>query len=86
LTNLVSVAVSTTTTGVQIRRLWRAHDLQFSQLSTSNYGNRFLFTGTLNITAITFDAQGNVTSLSATFEQHCEGQTPALKGTIHYYQ
>jgi hypothetical protein len=43
-------------------------------------------TGTLNITAITFDAQGNVTSLSATFDQHCEGQTPALHGIIHHYQ
>jgi hypothetical protein len=42
--------------------------------------------GTLNIDAITFDAAGNVTGLSATFDQQCEGGTPALHGTIHYYQ
>ena len=28
---------------------------------------------------------GNVIALSATFEQHCEGATPALHGTIHYF-
>ena len=42
-------------------------------------------TGTLTIIAITFDGQGSVTSLSATFEQHCEGAPPALHGKIHYY-
>jgi hypothetical protein len=41
--------------------------------------------GTLRITAITLDGQGNVTGLSATFEQHCESAAAALHGRIHYY-
>jgi hypothetical protein len=43
-------------------------------------------TGTLTITAITLDNHGNVTGLNASFEQHCEGGAPALRGTIHYYK
>jgi hypothetical protein len=42
--------------------------------------------GTLTIDSITFDPQGNVESLGATFEQHCENVAPALHGIIHHYQ
>jgi hypothetical protein len=42
--------------------------------------------GTFTINAIRFDAGGNVTELSATLVQHCEGPTaPALKAVIHYF-
>lgn len=42
-------------------------------------------TGSFTIHELVADAAGTVTALSATFEQHCEGATPALRGTIHYY-
>jgi hypothetical protein len=42
-------------------------------------------TGTLTIKRITFDAAGKVTTLNASFVQHCEGAAPALRGTIRYY-
>jgi hypothetical protein len=78
-------------TGQQLRvhsyKTKRSADKSNASLDVSGDGRGCnTSTGTLNITAITFDAQGNVTSLNATFEQHCEGGTPALKGTIHYYQ
>jgi hypothetical protein len=41
-------------------------------------------TGTLTITAITLNRQGNVTRLGATFEQHCEGAAAALHETIRH--
>jgi hypothetical protein len=41
--------------------------------------------GTLTIGSITFDPQGNVESLGATFEQHGENAAPGLHGTIHHY-
>jgi hypothetical protein len=43
-------------------------------------------TGTLIIDAITVGKSGNITSLSARFEQHCEGGAPALQGIIRYYR
>jgi hypothetical protein len=43
-------------------------------------------TGTLTINEISFDGAGNVTRLNSTFEQHCEGGSPALHGTIHFYR
>jgi hypothetical protein len=42
-------------------------------------------TGSFTITQLVTDASGAVTALAATFEQHCEGATPALHGTIHYF-
>jgi hypothetical protein len=42
-------------------------------------------TGSFTIRELVADATGAVKALSATFEQHCEGGTPALHGTIHYY-
>jgi hypothetical protein len=42
-------------------------------------------TGSFTIAELVTDATGAVKALSATFEQHCEGGTPALHGTIHYY-
>jgi hypothetical protein len=42
-------------------------------------------TGSFTIIAIHFDGSGNVDRLAAIFAQHCEGLTPALNGTIHYY-
>jgi len=41
-------------------------------------------TGTLTINDIVLSA-GAVSRVSATFVQHCEGATPALHGTLHYY-
>jgi hypothetical protein len=42
-------------------------------------------TGTLTIKKLQLSADGSVTNLSAVFEQHCEGGTPALHGTLHYF-
>jgi len=40
--------------------------------------------GTLTISSITFNEQGQAATLSASFEQHCENVVPALHGTIHH--
>ncbi|WP_159079117.1 hypothetical protein [Plantactinospora sp. BC1] len=42
-------------------------------------------TGEFTIREIAFDASGAVSALSATYVQHCEGGTPALRGTIRYF-
>jgi hypothetical protein len=42
-------------------------------------------TGELTVTKLVTDSSGAVTNFAATFVQHCEGGTPALHGTIHYY-
>ncbi|MEZ5287743.1 MAG: fibronectin type III domain-containing protein [Vicinamibacterales bacterium] len=39
-------------------------------------------TGDFSILYVHYDAAGEVTGLAATFEQHCEGASPALFGTI----
>ena len=41
-------------------------------------------TGTLTIDTLAVSGQGNASVLGATFEQHCEGGAPALRGTIHH--
>lgn len=41
-------------------------------------------TGTLRIYAITSDSDGRIKTLAADFEQHCEGGTAALRGSIRY--
>jgi hypothetical protein len=42
-------------------------------------------TGSFTITELVTDPTGAVKALAATFEQHCEGAAPALRGTIHFY-
>ncbi|MGW0971895.1 hypothetical protein [Streptomyces sp. NPDC002516] len=42
-------------------------------------------TGELTIAKLALNADGTVKAFAATFVQHCEGGTPALRGTIHYY-
>lgn len=39
-------------------------------------------TGSFDVLEVEYDGGGNVTALSVNFEQHCEGGTPALNGTI----
>ncbi|CAL9658723.1 hypothetical protein [Streptomyces sp. enrichment culture] len=39
-------------------------------------------TGTFTISAVEFGPQGYVQKLDATFEQHCEGGTPAARGEV----
>lgn len=41
-------------------------------------------TSTFTVTKLGTDAAGNVNAIAATFVQHCDGGTPALRGTIHY--
>ncbi len=41
-------------------------------------------TGSFTINAIALSANGLLQSFSATFEQHSEGSTPALRGTVNY--
>ena len=38
--------------------------------------------GSFEVYEVAYDGGGNVTALSASFEQHCEGNTPALRGEI----
>lgn len=40
-------------------------------------------TGSFSISQLVVDAQGWIERLDATFEQHCEGQEAALRGSIH---
>ncbi|MEU0037968.1 hypothetical protein [Streptomyces sp. NPDC006333] len=42
-------------------------------------------TGELTVGKLALDDDGTVKAFAATFVQHCEGGTPALRGTIHYY-
>ena len=39
-------------------------------------------TGSFDVFEVAYDGGGDVTALTASFEQHCEDQTPALRGTI----
>jgi hypothetical protein len=39
--------------------------------------------GTFTVTSAVFGPQGYVQTLDATFEQHCEGGTPAARGSVH---
>lgn len=41
-------------------------------------------TGRFDIFEVAYDSEGIVTGLNATFEQHCEGGTPALRGQLSY--
>ncbi|MGY0024726.1 hypothetical protein [Streptomyces sp. cg35] len=42
-------------------------------------------TGELTVTKLTRGDDGTVRAFAATYVQHCEGGTSALRGTIHYY-
>ncbi|MFF0190147.1 hypothetical protein [Streptomyces sp. NPDC005244] len=42
-------------------------------------------TGELTVGKLALNDDGTVKAFAATFVQHCEGGTPALHGTIHYY-
>ncbi len=41
-------------------------------------------TGRFSVLKAKYDASGNVKSFAADFEQHCEGASPALAGSIRY--
>ena len=41
-------------------------------------------TGKFKVSEVSYDTEGTLTSLSATFEQHCEGNVAALHGAINY--
>jgi hypothetical protein len=40
--------------------------------------------GEFTVTSASFAADGRLRSFGASFEQHCEGETPALRGTMEY--
>jgi hypothetical protein len=40
-------------------------------------------TGSFTVTEISFQEGGAIETFGATFEQHCEGQEPALRGEVH---
>ncbi|MFF3410293.1 hypothetical protein ACFYW8_29655 [Streptomyces sp. NPDC002742] len=42
-------------------------------------------TGELTVSKMALNDDGTVKAFAATFVQHCEGGTAALRGTIHYY-
>ncbi|MFF1452562.1 hypothetical protein ACFVYF_31185 [Streptomyces sp. NPDC058274] len=42
-------------------------------------------TGEFTVGKLALNGDGTVKAFAATFVQHCEGGTPALRGTIHYY-
>jgi RTX calcium-binding nonapeptide repeat (4 copies) len=41
-------------------------------------------TGSFTVNSVTFGADGSLRTASVTFEQHCEGGTPALRGTLEF--
>lgn len=41
-------------------------------------------TGSFNVLEISYGVDGNIASFDATFEQHCEGETPALRGEFRF--
>ena len=41
-------------------------------------------TGSFNVLEISYGTNGNIASFDATFEQHCEGATPALRGELRF--
>lgn len=41
-------------------------------------------TGRFDIFEISYDSQGVVNGINVSFEQHCEGATPALRGQLSY--
>ncbi|MDG9925630.1 MULTISPECIES: hypothetical protein [unclassified Pseudomonas] len=41
-------------------------------------------TGRFDIFEVSYDSQGVVNGINASFEQHCEGATPALRGQLSY--
>lgn len=41
-------------------------------------------TGSFEVRQISYGADGSVTAFDATFEQHCEGATPAMRGQVRY--
>ena len=40
-------------------------------------------TGSFTVSQVSFQTGGTIDSLDATFEQHCEGADPALRGELH---
>lgn len=41
-------------------------------------------TGSFNVLELSYNADGTLASFDATFEQHCEGATPALRGELRF--
>ena len=41
-------------------------------------------TGRFDIFEMTYDSDGEVTALNVSFEQHCDGKAPALRGQLSY--
>ncbi len=52
--------------------------------ATFNHHGCNTITGWFVIDSISFSVGGDITSLDARFEQHCEGAEPAMRGKIHW--
>lgn len=64
------------------RHPFNGHNEPGLDLSGNGRGCNTL-TGTFTIDAVEFGPQGYVKKLDASFEQHCEGSTPAARGEVH---
>jgi len=65
-------------------RRWPFHDPAVGGLSWFGEGRGCnTLTGSFTITAVTY-ADNVLTAIDLSFEQHCEGGTPALRGTIQW--
>jgi hypothetical protein len=54
-------------------------------LSVTGFGNGCnRITGHFTVSEIAFDAVGNIARFGASYEQHCEGAPPALRGELDY--
>jgi hypothetical protein len=51
-------------------------------LDVSGYGGCNITSGSFDITSLTYDDLGRLTSFGATFEQHCDRSAPELRGTL----
>ena len=54
-------------------------------LSVSGFGHGCnTLTGQFTVSDIAFDARGNIARFGASFEQHCDGVAPGLRGELHF--
>ncbi|MFE6888047.1 hypothetical protein [Streptomyces sp. NPDC057694] len=82
-----ALVVPPTGQSFQVGRTYQADELgddEHGMLSVGGGGCNHS-NGEFTVDKLVADASGQITALALTFEQHCEGADPALRGTIHYF-
>jgi hypothetical protein len=84
-TGLVAAPAGTTFTVGTTYQTTRSGDATHARLDVFGNGRGCNeSTGSLTVQSLTISG-GQITHLRAVFEQHCEGGTPALRGTLRYF-